>query len=82
VLFPCEEFLTGLAKAPDIETLTREELARLDRKREKRTSNKEWESSTNQVAHRQNKKWQHAFGLHGRTCCRYGERDTGHFAPV
>jgi transposase len=39
-----EEFLTGLAKASGIETPTREELARLDRKRKKRTSNKEWKS--------------------------------------
>jgi len=39
-----EEFLCGLAKASGIETPTREELARLDRKRKKRTSNKEWKS--------------------------------------
>ncbi len=39
-----EEFLRGLAKASGIGTPTREELARLDRKRKKRTSNKEWES--------------------------------------
>jgi transposase len=39
-----EEFLTGLAKASGIETPTREDLARLDRKRKKRTSNKEWKS--------------------------------------
>ncbi len=45
-----EEFLTGLAKASGIETPTREDLARLDRKREKRTSNKEWKSSTDQDA--------------------------------
>ena len=43
-----EEFLTGLAKASGIETPTREELARLDRKRKKRTSNKEWKSPTDQ----------------------------------
>lgn len=43
-----EEFLTGLAKASGIETPTREDLARLDRKREKRTSNKEWKSPTDQ----------------------------------
>jgi transposase len=42
------EFLTGLAKASGIETPTREDLARLDRKRKKRTSNKEWESPTDQ----------------------------------
>jgi len=39
-----EEFLRGLAKASGIETPTREQLARLDRKRKKRTSNKEWRS--------------------------------------
>ena len=41
-----EEFLTGLAKASGIATPTREQLARLDRKRKKRTSNKEWKSPT------------------------------------
>ncbi len=39
-----EEFLRGLAKAWGIATPTREDLARLDRKRKKRTSNKEWKS--------------------------------------
>src|SRR5882762_8954428 len=39
-----EEFLRGLAKASGKATPTREDLARLDRKRKKRTSNKEWES--------------------------------------
>jgi transposase len=43
-----DEFLTGLAKASGIETPTREDLARLDRKRKKRTSNKEWKSPTDQ----------------------------------
>lgn len=37
-----EEFLRGLAKASGMETPTREDLARLDRKRKKRTSNKDW----------------------------------------
>jgi transposase len=41
-----KEFLTGLAKESGIETPTREDLARLDRKREKRTANKEWKSPT------------------------------------
>jgi transposase len=41
-----EEFLTGLAKASGIATPTREDLARLDRKRKKHTSNKEWKSPT------------------------------------
>src|ERR1700674_5621110 len=39
-----EEFLQGLAKASGIATPTREDLVRLDRKRKKRTSNKEWKS--------------------------------------
>lgn len=37
-----QAFLTGLAKASGIETPTREDLARLDRKRKKKTSNKDW----------------------------------------
>ena len=39
-----EEFLRGLAKASGIETPTREDLARMDRKRKKRMSNQEWKS--------------------------------------
>ena len=39
-----EEFLRGLAKASGLATPTREDMARLDRKRKKRTSNKEWKS--------------------------------------
>jgi len=39
-----EEFLRGLAKASGMETPTREDLARLDRKRKKRMSSKEWRS--------------------------------------
>ena len=45
-----DEFLTGLAKASGIETPTREDLARLDRKRKKRTSNKEWKSPIDEDA--------------------------------
>jgi transposase len=37
-----QEFLTRLARASGIETPTREDLARLDRKRRKKTSNKDW----------------------------------------
>ena len=37
-----QEFLTGLAQASGIDTPTREDLARLDRKRKKKTSNKDW----------------------------------------
>jgi transposase len=38
------EFLAKLAKESGIETPTREDLARLDRKRKKKTSNKDWKS--------------------------------------
>src|ERR1039457_675035 len=37
-----QEFLTGLAKASGVETPTREDLARMDRKRKKKTSNQDW----------------------------------------
>ena len=37
-----QEFLTGLAKASGIETPTRADLTRLDRKRQKTTSNQDW----------------------------------------
>ena len=39
-----EEFLKGLAKQSGIETPSREDLARIDRKRKKKTSNQEWAS--------------------------------------
>ena len=39
-----EQFLTGLAAASGIETPTREQLAKLDRKRKKKASNDDWES--------------------------------------
>ncbi len=45
-----EEFLRGLAKASGIATPTREELVRLDRKRKKRMSNKDWTSPADEDA--------------------------------
>jgi transposase len=39
-----QAFLTGLANASGIETPTRDDLARLDRKRKKKTSNRDWTS--------------------------------------
>jgi transposase len=39
---PYAEFLTRLAQASGIETPTREDLARVDRTRKKKTSNKDW----------------------------------------
>lgn len=41
-----EAFLTGLAKKSGIKTPSREDLARMDRKRKKKGSNKEWKSAT------------------------------------
>jgi transposase len=41
-----EKFLSGLAKKSGIVTPTREDLARLDRKRKKKSSNQEWKSAT------------------------------------
>lgn len=40
-----EEFLTGLAQQSGIETPSREDLARVDRNRKKKTSNEEWMSA-------------------------------------
>jgi transposase len=39
-----QEFLTGLAQKSGIATPTREELAKLDRKRKKKTSNDDWQN--------------------------------------
>jgi transposase len=39
-----EQFLTGLAKASGIETPTREDLAKIDKKRKNKASNDDWES--------------------------------------
>ena len=41
-----DEFLKGLARQSGIATPTREDLARVDRKRNKKGSNKEWVSRT------------------------------------
>ncbi len=40
----CDDYLKDLAKASGIETPTREDLARLDRKRKKKGANKEWKN--------------------------------------
>jgi len=39
-----DEFLTGLAQASGIETPTREDLAKIDKKRKNKASNKDWEN--------------------------------------
>lgn len=76
-----EAFLTGLAQASGIETPTRADLARLDRKRKKKTSNKDWTSPSDpdakvtkmkdgrtHLAH----KAEHAVAGAGRDHCRQG----------
>jgi transposase len=45
-----DDFLRGLAKASGVETPTREDLVRLDRKRKKRTSNKDRKSPADEDA--------------------------------
>jgi len=45
-----DEFLKDLAKQSGIETPTREDLARIDRKRQKKGSNEEWESPSDRDA--------------------------------
>jgi transposase len=45
-----DEFLTDLARQSGIETPTREDLARIDRKRKKKTSNQEWMSPSDPAA--------------------------------
>lgn len=45
-----QEYLAGLAKASGIKTPTREALARLDRRRKKKASNKDWTSPTDPSA--------------------------------
>ena len=59
-----EEFLRGLAKASGIETPTREELVRLDRKRKERTSNQEWKSPADEDA-RIDEGWAYPLGVQG-----------------
>ena len=62
------ESLRGLAQASGIETPTREDLARLDRKRKKRTSNKEWKSPADEDARiAKMKDGRDALGAQGRT---------------
>jgi hypothetical protein len=51
----CEEFLTRLVQASGIETPTREDLARLDRKRPKKGSNDDWTHPQDSPRHLQAK---------------------------
>ena len=73
-----QEFLTGLAKASGIETPTREELARLDRKRKKKTSNKDWKHPGSRRQGREDERWPDASGPPSRA--RGGPGDRRHCA--
>ena len=61
-----EEFLKKLAKEAGIETPTREQLARMDRKRKKRMSNEEWTNPNDPDAKiAKMKRWVDASGAQG-----------------
>ena len=70
-----EKFLTGLAKKSGIVTPTREDLARLDRKRKKKSSNPGVEKCDRSgCANRKDERRFDAHGAQGRACGRHGER--------
>jgi transposase len=68
-----EEFLMRLAKESGIETPTREQLAKLDRKRPQKGSNDSWTHPHDPDAHHQDEGRAHASGSQGRTCGGYGD---------
>src|SRR5580704_6556690 len=70
-----EEFLMRLAKESGIETPTREQLAKLDRKRPKKGSNDDWTHPHDPDARiTKMKGWSHASGSQGRACRGHGDR--------
>ena len=69
-----EEFLTRLAQASGIETPTREDLARLDRKRKKKASNKDWRTPRSGRADHEDEGRPHAPGPQSRACGGSGDR--------
>ena len=77
-----EEFLTRLAKQSGIETPTREQLAKLDRKRPKKGSNDDWtQSARSRRADHQDEGWTDASGAQSRARRGYGDRsDCGRHA--
>jgi transposase len=67
-----QAFLTALAQASGIDTPTREELARLDRKRKKKTSNTEWKHPGDPEG-REDERRANASGAHSGACGRSGD---------
>ena len=68
-----QAFLAGLATASGIETPTREALARLDRKRKKKTSNTDAPPRSRCEGH-EDERWPYASGAQSRACRRHGDR--------
>jgi transposase len=66
-----QEFLVGLASG--IETPTREDLARLDRKRSKKGSNQEWKNPHSGREDHQDEGRPHTLGSQSRARRRYGD---------
>jgi transposase len=65
------DFLTKLAQASGIETPTRADLARIDRKRKKKGSNDDWTpSARSRREDHEDEGWTDALGAQGRACCR------------
>ena len=78
-----EEFLTRLAKESGIETPTREQLAKLDRKRAEEGIQRRLDASArSRRAHHQDEGWSHASGSQGRARGGHGDRSDcrGHAA--
>ena len=70
-------YVRRLAAAEGIENPSDEELRRFDKKRKKKTSNKEWQSATDPASRYEDEGWAHAFGLQGRARVGRGERVAG-----
>src|SRR3981189_393230 len=70
-----QAFLTALARASGIDTPTREELARLDRKRKKKTSNSDWtHPGGSRGEGREDERRANASGAQSGACRRSGNR--------
>ena len=73
-----EEYIKDLAKAEGIEQPTREQAARLDRKRKKKASNQDWKSPADADARiTKMKDWPHAPGAQSRARGGYVQRRGG-----
>ena len=68
-----QTFLTALAQASGIDTPTREDLARLDRQRKKKTSNTDWRQPGDPRGEgREDERRANASGAQSGACCRSG----------